>query len=566
MIDPVAPLHDLAAVALPDDTHAAAIGIRGSAVVSRSEWLTRVDAWQSAFAARPGRRWALLIDDPIEFAAALFGAWHAQKEVHLPADAQPHTLARLSESTDGLAGELPDGLQADTPAAAQPRSPLDPEATKLVLFTSGSSGEPAAIPKRLAQLRAEIEAQHRLHGRHWAAPPGATVWSTVSPQHIYGLLFVVLWPLAAGCAIAAPRLTFPEDMAARIGPDPALLVSSPAHLKRLPETLTWARARAALRAVLSSGGPLAPEAAAEALRVLGVSPIEIYGSSETGGIAWRQRAVHGDRWNPIVGVNWRIDDELLAVQSPFLPDLAWFTSADRVRASTDGGFELLGRADRIVKVEERRVSLTAIEQALGVSSFVAESRALVLGPASGRIAAVVVPTAAGAELLAAQGRKALVGALRTALADRIDRIAWPRHWRMVDALPVNAQGKTTEAALRALFAQPPPWHWLSRDDRSARAERFVDAGLAAFDGHFPQGAILPGVVQLDWVLDAARDAFAITSAVVRLETLKFRQPILPNTALTLALDWDAAACRLGFHLDSARAVHCSGRICFADAA
>ncbi len=42
-----------------------------------------------------------------------------------------------------------------------------------------------------------------------------------------------------------------------------------------------------LRAIFSSGGPLPFEVAQESKRLLGPVPIEVYGSSETGGIAWR---------------------------------------------------------------------------------------------------------------------------------------------------------------------------------------------------------------------------------------------------------------------------------------
>lgn len=560
----------LGAVAAAPGLVARPVGQRDGRPIDRAEFLGRVDRWQAAFAAEPGRRWALLIEDATEFAAALYGAWHAGKQVYLPADAQPGTLARLGPLVDGVAGELPGGLQAPSSAGSAPRRALDTQASGLVLFTSGSSGEPVAIAKSLAQLQAEIDAQQALHGQRWAATPGLQVWATVSQQHIYGLLFAVLWPLASGSRIVTPRLAYAEQLAERLGPEPALLVSSPAHLKRLPGALDWSGARQALRAVLSSGGPLPPEAALQATQCLGVCPIEIYGSSETGGIAWRQRTVQGERWTPLPEVQWRIDGDsgdLLALRSPFLPDAHWFVSADRVRAESDGGFTLLGRADRIVKIEERRVSLTAIERLLAASPLVAEVRALAVALGRGqRAAAVLVPTAAGAALVQGGDRRALIAALRETLRGQIDRIAWPRHWRIVAAMPINAQGKLTEAALLALFAQPVPWRWLERSDSAARAERIAEAGLAAFEGHFPAGAVLPGVVQLAWAVEAGREAFGLSAPVQRIEALKFQQVVRPGTRLSLTLQWDAAARKLRFRFESSAGVHGSGRLGYAAAA
>lgn len=81
--------------------------------------VARATAWRHAFLAAPGTRWALFVDSPAEFAAALFGAWHAGKHVLLPGDARPDTLAALREHVDGMAGDLPQGLQ---PSATE--SPL----------------------------------------------------------------------------------------------------------------------------------------------------------------------------------------------------------------------------------------------------------------------------------------------------------------------------------------------------------------------------------------------------------------------------------------------------------
>lgn len=560
----MAELLSLAEVAAADAPPTRPIGRRGGRDIDRAEFLARVDAWQAAFAAQPGTRWALLTDDAIEFAAALYGAWHAGKRVYLPADAQAATLARLGTLVDGLAGELPDALQPAAAALPRPRQPLDARHAGLVLFTSGSSGEPVGIAKSLGQLQAEIGAQQALHGWQWSTAPGLRVWATVSHQHIYGLLFSVLWPLAAGCRIVTPRLAYAEQIAERVGPEPALLVSSPAHLKRLPEELDWSRPRAGLRALLSSGGPLPPEAALQAGAALGAAPIEIYGSSETGGIAWRQRARQGDRWTALPDVQWRIDDDgLLAVRSPFLPDAQWFRTADRVRAEPDGGFTLLGRADRIVKIEERRVSLTAIEGRLAASPLVAEARALTLPQGLGlRVAAVVVPSAAGAALVQRGDRRALIAALRQALQGQVDRIAWPRHWRFPVSLPINSQGKVTEAALAALFTQPPPWRWLECGATAARAERVAEPSLAAFEGHFPAAAVLPGVVQLAWAVDAGREAFDLTKPVRRVEALKFQQVVRPGTRLALTLQWDAARRKLQFRFESGAGVHGSGRLCY----
>jgi acyl-coenzyme A synthetase/AMP-(fatty) acid ligase len=587
--------------ALPGEGRGAGhvVAFRAGEALTQARFEREAAAWRDALAARPGARWALYFDDAVDFAAALVGAWHAGKVVVLPGDAQPDTIARLRASTDGFAGDLPGALARPDAgsAGATPWRPLDPAAARLVVHTSGTNGEPVGIEKHLAQLDAEV---HALETRFGAlcdsglAPVNlapelaagtpdadiertpATVWATVTHQHIYGLLFRVLWPLAAGRPFVAERLEYPEEIARALRA-PAVLVASPAHLRRLPAHLDWSGARAALRAVFSSGGPLPPEAAAATQELLGAAPVEVYGSSETGGIAWRQRARHGDTWQPLPGVDFRIEDGELDVRSPHLPDAQWWRTADRAAPAADGmeGFELLGRADRIVKIEEKRVSLTALEQRLRETGDVADVRVLMLaapsagsdagGTVASRPAVVAVLTEAGRACLRAQGKPALVARLRAALAQAVEPVALPRRWRFVEALPANAQGKSPEAMLAALFRPLRPalaWRAASGDASTACAEFDLDPALLVFDGHFPGRPILPGVAQVDWAIQWARERFALPARFVRLDTLKFQQPLEPGAHVEIEWRWDAAAGALHFEYRSALGRHSSGKAVF----
>jgi len=592
---------------------AVAVALRGGQALSQADFAAQVAAWRDLLATRPGARWALFAEDAFDFAAALFGAWHAGKTVVVPGDMQDDTVVRLRGVADGFLGDLPGALARPAPTRAFEFAPLDREATQLVVYTSGTNGEPLAIPKRLAQLDAEV---HALEARFGAlcdtglapvnlAPETVAagdavagfdrdedvepplVWATVTHQHIYGLLFRVLWPLAAGRPFAAERLVFNEEIALRIA-GPAVLVASPAHLRRLPEALDWSAARAGLRGIFSSGGPLPPEAAESALALLGVAPVEVYGSSETGGVAWRQRARHGDTWQALPGIEFRIDDGELSVRSPHLPDAEWTLTADRATPAGDGmdGFELQGRVDRIVKVEEKRVSLTAMELCLAASDDVAEVRALMLADeqpvvdAAGAVLAhaarpsvVAALSESGRAKLRRIGKPALVAELRTRLLAAVDRVALPRRWRFVDALPVNAQGKSTEALLVALFApvadarpQRPLPKWRLAEADHAQASIALAPELRVFDGHFPGAPILPGVAQVDWAIAFARERFALPASFVRMDALKFSLPATPGMHLDVDLRWNAATSTLQFEYRSTAGRHSSGRIVFAEAA
>jgi hypothetical protein len=538
---------------------AAPLDRRVTPTLDRRAFLARIAAWRECFATATCTDHALHLEDGSEFAAALFGGWQAGKTLWLPGDTLPATLARLAGQVQGWAGDLPQGRKPATETPASDGVELDPHACRLVLYTSGSTGEPGAIVKTLQQLDNEIAA---LESQFGALAGDAVVQGTVSHQHIYGLLFRLLWPLSVGRVFEPRRLVYNEELTV-LGPSPLVLVSSPAHLKRLPENQDWQSLSQGLRLVFSSGGPLPADAAHDVRRLWGQAPVEVFGSTETGGIAWRRGGGATPPWQALPGVAWRIQDGLLELRSPHLPDDEWYSTQDRALAHAKGGFELRGRADRILKLEERRISLSAIERRLLESPLLSEARVVALPGHRILLAVAAVPSAEGRQRLADEGRGALGQALREWLSEHTDAIALPRRWRFLDALPTDAQGKSSERLLSGLFRpQMPVPQWLERGDSHARLTLDVHADLAPFEGHFPQAAVLPGVALLDWAVRLGRDCFAIPDGFQRMETVKFHHLVRPGTTLQLELDWQAQAAQLGFRFLSDKGPHASGRLRF----
>jgi acyl-coenzyme A synthetase/AMP-(fatty) acid ligase len=550
------------------------VGWRGNMPVTRGELLSRVRAWQMLLANTPGQKFALYIGDSIEFAGALFGAWQAGKTVYIPADTLPATCTALRRQVDGFLGEFdPQWMPLSTSknldaATSGSFRRLAPDFVGLVVHTSGSTGAAQAIPKFLHQMAAEVATLETVFGSRL---DGAHVVATVSHQHIYGLLFKVLWPLAAGRAIHAHSIAYPEQLIPVLTSHDCVLVSSPAHLKRLPEIPAWKNAAQRLRAIFSSGGPLPLEVAMEAERLLNHTPIEVYGSSETGGIAWRQRdGQSGESWTPLPGVDWRTgaDDGMLEVRSPHLPDADWFQLGDRAAPAMNNRFILQGRADRIAKIEEKRISLDAIENRLRASELIIDARVLVLDGLRQRIAAFVVPSPAGLAQLRDGGKPAFNRMLRELLSDSIDRVALPRVWRYPDALPVDAQGKTTQAALLALLEEKPlsvtmpRERLLEKESHRAVFELVAPRSLFYFDGHFPDVPILPGVVQLDWAIAFGQRCFNLPPDFLGVHALKFQQVIQPEIPVVLELVYDETKSCMTFKLTSPAGQHGSGRILF----
>ncbi|MDU9403004.1 AMP-binding protein [Pseudomonas sp. zfem004] len=510
--------------------------------------------------ARGVQRLAVHVDDAATLAIALLGAWRAGAQVLLTADLQAQTRARWQAQVDLWLSDQPGDPQLDDllgePLAS---ADLDPDLCRISLCTSGSSGEPKRIDKCLRQLANEVIALEQL----WGASLGdAHILGSVATQHIYGLLFRVLWPLCAGRGFARRAQPFPEDLQRASREHPAFAwVASPALLKRMGDNLDWP-GLSTVRRVFSSGGELPAEAAERLHQRLGQWPTEILGSSETGGIAWRQGEA---LWQPFAGVVLSQDaDGALRIASPYLPAGHVEQSADAAEFASDGRFRLLGRLDRTVKLEEKRISLPMLEQALCAHAWVAEARLGVIEEGRAFLGALLVPSAEGLHALRNQGRRALLEGLRAHLAEHCEAIALPRRWRLLRQLPCNAQGKLPQAEVTALLlaarSQAPEVEEQAREGNQLQLRLAVPLDLPCFTGHFPQTPVLPGVVQLDWAIALAEPLLAANLRFAGMEVLKFQQLVRPGDTLQLDLRFEPDRSKLYFSYTRAGQACASGRI------
>ncbi|CAE6686050.1 D-alanine--D-alanyl carrier protein ligase [Paraburkholderia aspalathi] len=527
----------------------------GATVLDRTAFRARVSTLVTLMQTQDARRYALCIDDPFDFACALFALFACGKEPVIPANATPGYLADLADAYDAVLtdADLPLGVRD---ADADALHTIDPQAP-LTLYTSGSSGAPKPIRKTLAQFNAEV---HTLE-KQWGALVGdATMLASVPHHHIYGLLFRVLWPLAAGRAFDRAISIEPVHLQAQIEQCGAtVVVSTPAQLSRWPALPGFAALTPAPRAFFSSGGPLALEAAQEYAAAYGAAPLEIYGSTETGGIAWR-RQDQTDAWQPVVGIEVRRDEDgALNVRSPHLDHTGWHRTDDKIAFDADGRFRLQGRLDRVLKLDGKRVSLPELEARLALHPYVAQAAIVPLeGASRERVGAVVALTEAGCEALRDEGRVQLARTLRRHLAAYFDVVVLPRHWRFRLTLPFDARGKLPVAAVAAAFEPRADGVEVLAEARSAdmlHYELRVPPTLVHFAGHFPGLPILPGVVQVHWAMHLAAEHVPAVRALASVDRLKFMAPVPPGAVLNLTLAHDAARGRVQF------AYRLSGREC-----
>ena len=540
-------------------------------IAAHPDW-TRADFNRAVFALSGSLKTAgiqsaaLWFDDAALFACAVLAAWHAGARVLLLPNTARENIGWGETAdiflTDNLvhqrAWHLPECLaqaQRQPENGRQPENWSVPADAEAHLKTSGSSGKAQIIIKTAAQMQAEAQtlAVALPFGRN-----GEDVIGSVSPQHLYGFTFRFALALTMGWTMERAQAVYPENLlAATAAHRQAVWIASPAVLNRLGEGRD-PRVLQKVAGIVSAGGAL-PEATANVLAGCAVRPFEIYGSTETGVIASRR---HQQTWQPFDGVSFGQDTEgALWADSPWSGGR--FQTADLVERAPDGGFLLLGRKDRIIKFEDKRVSLTQIEHSLLQHEWIADAHCA-LHPQQRRIAVWAALNAAGIAALREHGRAAVADALKRHLAAAQDKTALPRYWRFADTLPRNAQAKIAAADFQAAFTTPqtaPQWHETEPNVFAGR----VPLDLTYFGGHFASFPLVPGVVELQWARDLAARYPWGRQSVARVENLKYQQFIRPHDEVSVALQYDAGKNKLTFKITGNGKPCAAGRIVFAAA-
>jgi acyl-coenzyme A synthetase/AMP-(fatty) acid ligase/3-hydroxymyristoyl/3-hydroxydecanoyl-(acyl carrier protein) dehydratase len=507
-------------------------------------WVTAGDVRMLALRALPRVRQAqteifLHTTSLSRFTAGLLAAAAAGKSVALPAHAQAAYLAELGCAEDALFND--DAFErgdAKGELAIEQQDPL------LVLFTSGSTDKPKRVEKNFSRL--EIEA--RALEAQWGARASHVI-ATVSHQHIYGMLFRLVWPVLSGRTADDTAATYWEDLEGRM--EGATLASSPAHLTRLAPRTDLYRPAPAL--IFSSGQLLPAPDAQACIDAFGKPVIEVFGSTETGGIAWREQTTPNTAWTPFPTVSVTTGEErALIVRSPYLQEGAPLFTGDVAEIAPDGTFRLLPRGDRVAKIDGKRVSLTRVEAALVGLPEIYAAAALTLPERRDALAAVVALSAEGKQRLDVMGAFRFSRHLRTSLAATLEPPERPKHWRFVDAIPADSQGKRVLSTLRGLFsAMSDPLEPLQMDirkhtDTEAEVAFTLPEELIYFKGHFPGRPILPGVAQTHIAVLIAQKLWGEWPSDSNLQKLKFKRVLLPGDAVVLKLKRDPASGRLTF--------------------
>jgi fatty-acyl-CoA synthase len=353
------------------------------------------------------------------------------------------------------------GFDALDGIALQPLPPQTAHDDLLLVYTSGTTGEPKGALHTQAAMRANIDAA--IDAQDF--DDGTRTLAVLPLFHVGGLCIQVLPTLAAGGALKLqPRFDADAwfDDVAQWRPTTSLLV--PATMRALIEHPRWAAADLSSLAFVNSGSQIVPRPLIDAFQARGLPVCQVYGATETGPVTLVLRphealAHPGSVGRPALAVEVKLVDGELWVRAPHLArgyhrapgDAAfaegWFRTGDMACVDSEGFHTIVGRTKELIISGGENIHPAEIELLALADPAVADAAAVgVPDPRWGEVPVLALVARPGATVDEAR--------LRASFDQRLARFKHPRRIVVLAGLPKTALGKTQRALLAHQLGLP----------------------------------------------------------------------------------------------------------------
>ncbi|MFI7633115.1 AMP-binding protein [Nonomuraea sp. NPDC049400] len=351
---------------------------------------------------------------------------------------------------------------------------LGPDDPFLILFTSGTTGEPKGALHSQNTLYAAINGYQEAYD----LDDHLVIMTSQTSMHYVGMVMTYLTALTLGGTAVTADVWDPGlylDLAAEH--DVTMYYATPPFAREISETQAVSpRDLSSLRIFVSGSAPVPPHLVEQVSETLGVRVYALWGMTENGGVTMTrpedppERAGESDG-TVVSGMEIRIVDEenqpvpageIGALQvrgaaqclgyylrdeiyaKSITPD-GWFDTGDLARDDGYGGIRISGRTkDVIVAKMCFKLPVSDLEALLGRH------------PAIRDIALIGIPDPSLVELVCAvvapTGEPPTLEDLRTYMKDAgVNEWFWPERLELVDAMPRTVTGKIRKVELRERF-------------------------------------------------------------------------------------------------------------------
>ena len=394
---------------------------------------------------------------------------------------------------------------------------IDTKKVVINFYTSGSSGKSKIIKKSLFNLLEE----GRDLGLALDINRNPSVISTTTMCHLFGMTFHLMFPLCNGLVINTTPVTYPEN----VNIENSVLVSTPAFLgTKVKHELDF---NIPPKYIISAGSKL-DEKIYETLENES-KVIEIYGSTESGVIAYK--TAHNEQFELFPNVNINIKTDNVEVCSNYTYG---GKTVINDKLEIDGRkLVIKNRTDRLFKIYDKRVSAEELEQKLNLHEFVENSYIMSF---ENKLVCLCALSEQGKEYILKNNTYLMIKTLKMYMFKYSEII--PQKWRFIDQIPMNQMGKINKKLIEHMFnvnLSLPIIIDREQYQDTITYQIFMYKNCNFFDGHFPEFKLVPGVLQLYLAKEFANAHFGLNIGEGQYKRIKFSNIIAPNSIVKLKL-------------------------------
>ena len=312
---------------------------------------------------------------------------------------------------------------------------FDDQDFSFMYFTSGSTGHPVGALKSKENILSEVNALTLLLKKYAIRK----VIVTVPFIHLYGTLLGLMYPLVNNIDIYLKEHFLPNDILDMID-DHTMVVTTPLYIKALSKLTQKKDLSKSI--FISSTAPLDNESIVAFKERYKADIMQIFGSTETGGIAHKLN--DETSWIPFYGVDISSNEkDELKVRSPFISDILYeegfkntkgeIQTFDYVELEQDT-FKLIGRSSKIFKLAGKRYSTVQIENILEEINGITKALVFVeMAKDSLRGEYLDITVESTIEITTKE--------IKTILQQRLSNLKFSIKLHIVDKIPTNQVGK-----------------------------------------------------------------------------------------------------------------------------
>ena len=481
-------------------------------------------AWQIEGLKTKNKNVVLLGEDNYSFIIQFFASIYTKKNIYLITD-----RARLSDIK--FEYELL-GTQKFEEIEDYNFPDIDVKNIFINFYTSGSTGSPKTITQSLYNIMFEAK---DLGDEFNLNDENMTVLSTTTLSHRYGLVTHLMFPFIHGLKICTKCITYPDN--ADI--ENSVLVTTPSFLSsaikyNLPFKITP-------KYIFSAGSKLDDAVFSDMAKHSNV--IEIYGSTETGDIAYKIHPKNNLTLFKDVKIEVK-EDNVKVISKYIYQDTA--TINDKIEIL--GNQIILGkRTDKMFKIYEKRVSAEELEDKLKTNEYIENCYITKFGD---KLVCLCALSNIGKDYIINNNVPSLIKELKQYLLKYSEII--PQKWKFIDEIPKTTMGKINTNLINHIFSVN-----LSLPIILNRVEKqneiiykvLFHKNCNFFNGHFPKFKLVPGVVQIYWAKEFAKAHFNVELGESQWKRIKFSNIIKPDSIVNLKLIKDEKQVSYEFYSD-----------------